>query len=91
MDIGTVLLVAGAGGVIVVALRASGNVTELIGGLFSPPRLGWPSGVQEDDDATWSWAPGARAEGTDDAAARTSGPPTVDRVGPGHPGLRRGH
>ncbi len=37
------------------ALRSSGDAAQLIGGLFHPPGLGWPSGVQEDDDAHWTW------------------------------------
>ena len=91
MDIGTVLLVAVAGAIVLVALRSSGNATELMSGLFAPPRLGWPSGVQEDDDALWSWDPGARGDARDDAVPRIAEAPSARRLVPGHPRLRRGH
>jgi hypothetical protein len=30
---------------------------SILPNFFRHPTLGWPSGVQEDDDARWSWRP----------------------------------
>ena len=46
--------------VLLFAVRASGRAVQTMSGMFRAPDLGWPSGVQEDDDLHWSWA-GARA------------------------------
>ncbi len=56
-----------AGGIVVVALlvalRAAGAGADLAGGLLKPPpELGWPVGVQEDDDMHWSWTAGPPSE-----------------------------
>ncbi len=59
MDLGIALTAALIAVVLLAAIRSLGHATELIGGLFRPPELGWPSGVQEDDDVAWSWG-GAR-------------------------------
>jgi hypothetical protein len=40
---------------ILVAHRLISPTVQTIGGLFQAPDLGWPSGVQEDDDFHWSW------------------------------------
>jgi hypothetical protein len=37
------------------AVRASGAGAQAMSGLFRAPDLGWPSGVQEDDDLHWTW------------------------------------
>ena len=46
---------------VLAALRASGSGAQAMSGLFrAPADLGWPTGVQEDDDLHWTWtAPGA--------------------------------
>ena len=42
---------------VLAALRASGSGAQAMSGLFrAPADLGWPSGVQEDDDLHWTWA-----------------------------------
>jgi hypothetical protein len=38
-------------------VRAEGP--SLLPDFFRHPTLGWPHGVQEDDDARWSWRPKA--------------------------------
>ena len=55
MDIGVVIALAATLTVLLVAVNFSGRGVQVIGGLFSPPGLGWPSGVQEDDDLRWRW------------------------------------
>ena len=46
---------------VLAALRASGSGAQAMSGLFrAPADLGWPTGVQEDDDLRGTWpAPGA--------------------------------
>lgn len=54
-------VVGGAALVAGIALRrAAGRVSFSFGEGFLPYRsdLGWPSGVQEDDDVHWAWADG---------------------------------
>ena len=56
----------GAAGLLVIAIvlrRVSQRMTFSFGEGFLPYRsdLGWPSGVQEDDDFHWSWTNGRRA------------------------------
>ena len=55
MDAGVVVALAATLTVLFVAANFSGRGAQLIGGLFSPPGLGWPPGVQEDDDLRWRW------------------------------------
>jgi hypothetical protein len=43
--------------VLLLAVLASGRAVQTMSGMFRAPDLGWPSGVQEDDDLHWSWAP----------------------------------
>ena len=65
--------------VLVVALGGARAGTASIGGLFRPPELGWPDGVQEDDDARWTWAgPGAGAESMGVPTARPE--PVTGRI-----------
>lgn len=48
----TVCLAAGY-----VSLRGAGAAAQVMSHMFdSPARLGWPSGVQEDDDFHWQWS-----------------------------------
>jgi hypothetical protein len=41
---------------VLAAMRASGGGVQAMSGLFRAPDLGWPTGVQEDDDFHWTWA-----------------------------------
>ena len=41
---------------VLAAMRASGGGVQAMSGLFRAPDLGWPTGVQEDDDLHWTWA-----------------------------------
>jgi hypothetical protein len=57
-------VLAGASAVTAIGLRrVSQRLTFSFGEGFVPYRsdLGWPSGVQEDDDFHWSWSNGHRA------------------------------
>jgi len=67
VEAGAVIALAATLTVLFVAANFSGRGAQLIGGLFSPPGLGWPSGVQEDDDLVWHWpdAPGGPGAGPD--------------------------
>ena len=52
-----VLIVIGAFVLIgALAIAASGSSIQTFGGMFRAPTLGWPSGVQEDDDLQWTWS-----------------------------------
>jgi hypothetical protein len=52
MLVTTVCLAAGF-----VTLRGAGAAAEVMTQMFSSPAdLGWPTGVQEDDDHHWCWA-----------------------------------
>jgi hypothetical protein len=55
MEAGALIAVAATLTVLFVAANFSGRGAQVIGGLFSPPGLGWPPGVQEDDDLAWHW------------------------------------
>jgi hypothetical protein len=62
MDIGGILaVVMTAGALYAVTLLVARGPETLRGGLFHAEQLGWPHGVQEDDDVRWRWAasPGA--------------------------------
>ncbi len=52
-----IVAVAAFVAVLLFAVRASGQAVQTMSGMFRAPDLGWPSGVQEDDDLHWSWAP----------------------------------
>jgi len=52
MVVTTVCLAAGF-----VTLRGAGAAAQVMTQMFdSPAKLGWPSGVQEDDDFHWQWS-----------------------------------
>jgi hypothetical protein len=54
-------------------LRGAGAAAEVMSRMFdSPAKLGWPSGVQEDDDFHWQWS------GRREVPAEGSGPEFVD-------------
>jgi hypothetical protein len=85
MDLGTALAAVVAASAILVALRASRNASEVIGGLFQAPHLSWPAGVQEDDDASWSWARAAAGGEAPDPDPGATHPVALDRLLPGRP------
>ena len=68
------------------AVAASGSSIQTFGGMFRAPGLGWPSGVQEDDDLQWSWS---ATKATAPSIDRSSdvGPEMLD-VDPSSPPLR---
>ena len=80
--------------VLLFAVRASGRAVQTMSGMFRAPDLGWPIGVQEDDDLHWSWAATARA--TAPQPARPAEPdwqeldPSTLRL-PARPVLRHRH
>jgi hypothetical protein len=49
------LLVIGIAGVAIAAALVSGAPALFAAVFRSPIDLGWPAGVQEDDDMRWSW------------------------------------
>lgn len=52
-----VVVVATLGGAAFVTLRGAGAAAEIMTMMFhSPADLGWPAGVQEDDDFHWQWS-----------------------------------
>ena len=56
--------------------------TEALGGIFGFREVLWPSGVQEDDDARWTWARALRertAPPAPDAAETAERPDDRDR------------
>lgn len=56
MDVGTVVVAVVVLGGLAVAYNFAGRGAQALGGLFHPPGLGWPHGVQEDDDLHWRWS-----------------------------------
>lgn len=69
-----------------VTLRGAGAAAEVMTQMFtSPAELGWPSGVQEDDDFHWRWSgrpavPGETA--VDDTWPRPEIVDLMDGTGP---------
>ena len=64
MGLVTLVVLVAALSVLVLALRAAVDGTpSLMSGLWGCRELGWPSGVQEDDDLHWSWAGAATRPG----------------------------
>lgn len=57
MDVlGAGLVIAFLSGTLLFTLRAASAGAQLLGGMFSSPAdLGWPIGVQEDNDLRWRW------------------------------------
>ena len=61
MVVTTVCIAAGY-----VTLRGAGAAAQVMTRMFdSPAKLGWPSGVQEDDDFHWRWSGGPGGETSD--------------------------
>ena len=58
--------------VLVTGRVAAGGTVQVVSGMFRAPDLGWPSGVQEDDDLQWTWADAS--PGTVPAPAVDTGP-----------------
>ena len=56
--------------IFLMAVRVAGGTVRTVSGMFRAPDLGWPSGVQEDDDLHWAWAAGSTAA----AGARVAEP-----------------
>lgn len=56
MDVPTVVMLVVVLGGLAVAYNFAGRGAQALGGLFHPPGLGWPHGVQEDDDLHWRWS-----------------------------------
>jgi hypothetical protein len=55
-----------------IAIRSAGSGAEVVMLMFrSPAELGWPAGVQEDDDLHWVWSvpPTSPTEGKDSGPA----------------------
>jgi hypothetical protein len=59
--VGVVALLVGAVAVIAWAIHVAGP--PRLSELFRFPQLGWPQGVQEDDDLHWEWRRPARVPG----------------------------
>ena len=78
MGLEAVLVVIAAFSPVLAARRAGvrAGPSRRSSGMFRAPDLGWPSGVQEDDDLHWSWA-AARAR--TDAATGPAGPSRTGR------------
>lgn len=73
MDGGLVLALLAAVVGIGLMLGGADRGATMIGGMFSVPKLGWPPGVQEDDDVVWCWRrePDAPAGGCGDERPAT--------------------
>jgi hypothetical protein len=56
MDIGVLIGVVACAVVLALKVDLSGSTVRTVGGMYHAPDLGWPHGVQEDDDMHWSWA-----------------------------------
>jgi hypothetical protein len=55
-----------------VTLRGAGAAAEIMTTMFqSPANLGWPPGVQEDDDYHWQWSAVRTAAEADDEVTAT--------------------
>lgn len=64
MVVTTVCVAAG-----IITLRGAGAAAQVMTQMFdSPANLGWPSGVQEDDDFHWRWS-GHAAPGQDEVGS----------------------
>ena len=64
MVVTTVCIAAGY-----VTLRGAGAAAKVMTQMFdSPAKLGWPSGVQEDDDFHWRWSGRPAGSGEDPEA-----------------------
>jgi hypothetical protein len=53
--------------VLLLAARASDHAVQTMSGMFRAPDLGWPIGVQEDDEFHWSWTPAGTQAATPSA------------------------
>ena len=56
MDIGVLIAFVAWALVLALAIRANGSKVQTVGPMVNTPDLGWPHGVQEDDDMCWTWA-----------------------------------
>lgn len=80
MDIGVLVGFVACAVVLALAMDLSGATVRTVGGMFHAPDLGWPSGVQEDDDMHWSWAARKRGDRTGDRTEYRTGDRIDDRA-----------
>ncbi len=78
MDLDVLFWVVIAGIVLAWLVHSIPEPAETLGGIFGFREVLWPSGVQEDDDAHWSWKRPARDRS---ARERAAPPEVVDGVG----------
>ncbi|HEY4190540.1 MAG TPA: hypothetical protein VGM28_08980 [Candidatus Limnocylindrales bacterium] len=55
MDIAVLVAFVACATVLALTIDLSDATVRTVGGLFHAPDLGWPVGVQEDDDMHWAW------------------------------------
>jgi hypothetical protein len=84
MDIDVLVLFAACAVVFALVMHVSWSTVRTVGGMYHAPDLGWPSGVQEDDDLQWSWS--AEPVRVDDDRRRLAGP-VLEEAGAGARGL----
>jgi hypothetical protein len=78
---GAAILIVAA--VVFVLLATSGyDPAQAMSGMFGYREIGWPRGVQEDDDAHWSWARRSPAAGGREDAEPDSDSDEIDGVPP---------
>lgn len=64
-----------------VTLRGAGAAAQVMTQMFSSPaNLGWPSGVQEDDDLHWSWSALPAGTGLHQPVAPPDDPPARPEI-----------
>ena len=80
MDIGVLLGFVACAVVLALVMDLSGTTVRTVGGMFHAPDLGWPSGVQEDDDMHWSWAAGTPGEPADRTVVRRTAAPELEEI-----------
>lgn len=87
MDLWVVFALVMIALVVIVLSYAVGEPSRVMSGMWRFRLPGWPEGVQEDDDAHWSWSRAPRrrpvepervVDATDDGG--DDGPPDVGRV-----------
>lgn len=70
--------------IFLITVHVAGGSVRAVSGMFRAPDLGWPSGVQEDDDLHWTWAP--PAQGASGTRTRPADPELLE-LEPSSPGL----
>jgi len=64
MDLGWLVVLVFIAVVMSTMVRLVARGPEVISGMFHAEQLGWPPGVQEDDDLRWCWPDDASGPGT---------------------------